>query len=233
MLFLQVAVHAAAAVHQHLFPPELFQALDRRRSLPCEDGLHDDGVRRGELVLAGPCLGIGEPFQDVDVAAVEPLEDLPEIVKLDLDLHTHNAGDGPGEVDDIAGRLAVFVQELVWRVVAVTANDDDAQVAPRYRLGIYFRDGQAKGKQQQKESGKHNGWLLDATCRCIARKRSTGSEGVRGTYSTSGKPASKQISFPSLLTCPLRPFTGFIPTRIVRENGIFPLKPVDILFSEC
>ena len=79
---------------------------------------------QGEIDLAGPLLRVGHPLEHVDLSGLQGLAHLRPAPQAELDLHPHDFGDGTGQLDVVAGRLAVLVEELVGRIIPVAADDD-------------------------------------------------------------------------------------------------------------
>ena len=68
---------------------------------------------------------VGHPLEDVDAAVIERFAHLPPGAETDFDVHPHHGSDGPGELDVVAGRLAVLVEKFVGRIALVATDDND------------------------------------------------------------------------------------------------------------
>jgi hypothetical protein len=70
----------------------------------------------------GPC-GVGDALEGVDAPVPQAGEHVRPAAEPKLDPQAHHLGDGRGQVDVEAGGVAVAVQKLVGRIVAIAADD--------------------------------------------------------------------------------------------------------------
>ena len=135
-----------------LLAGEFFERRNGRRALARENGVVDGRVGRGELGLAQPEIGIGRALEHVHRAVGQGLVQAGPVHEHEADGNAHGLAHGFGEIDVEAGRLAVFVEIFVRRIVLVAADKKEA-VGCAWFLGAGSL-GESGEKEQEQYSKK-------------------------------------------------------------------------------
>ena len=138
----------AVPEHEHPLALQVVEGPGAGGVLADEEGLVDVGVGLREDELPGPLLRVDHPLEHVDLPRIqEPPPHVRPVAEPELHLQAHHPGDGAGQLDVVAGRAAILVQELVGRIAAVPADDDDLGF-PVLPLGGHLRRGRQAQEQQ-------------------------------------------------------------------------------------
>ncbi len=121
---LEIVVGETQVMEGHGLPFQLLQGGQGRRALPGENRVIDHGVGAGEIHHLGPSLGIGHALQHIHLTPVQGLAHLAPVPQLELHLQPHDIGDGLHQIDVVADRIAILIQELVRRIVPVPPHHD-------------------------------------------------------------------------------------------------------------
>jgi len=120
----QLFVHDAVTVQGDTLSLQFLQRTDGRGFLAGEDGVIDNGMGRSEIYAGGPGFGPGNALQQVDPAGLQVAQLFRPAPQPELHLHTHHFGNGAGQFNVVAGRLAALIQEFIGGVIAVATHDD-------------------------------------------------------------------------------------------------------------
>ena len=150
---LQVLVHLAAVLHEHLPAPETIQGADVRRPVPYVDAVEHHEARGGEIGVALPLLRAQHAGQQVDAPGFQIAPDAVPGTRGEPHLQAGHPGHGPEQVHIEALGFPLGVHILVGGKVGVDPGGHGLGQDP----GRQQPQGQGSGEQADLGHGTQHG----------------------------------------------------------------------------